>query len=102
MDNSTTVELPTEEDEDDIEMTEVLANGTPKSKRSGVWHFFMKTMEKNEKGFPLAKCRLCAEVPVMIACTNTSNMRKHLTRHHRSEYIVDVVSGQKVMHIAVI
>jgi hypothetical protein len=36
VDNSTTVMLIYEEDNDDIEMTEVLANDTPKSKRSGV------------------------------------------------------------------
>ncbi len=71
MDNSTTVELPTEEDEDNIEMTEVLANGTPKSKRSGVWHFFHENYGEEREGFSFGK------VSTMCQSSRYDSMYKH-------------------------
>ena len=66
--------------------------------KSVVWRFFKITDARNSKGMKYAKCGLCKppKPDCLIAVGNTSNMLQHLQRHHKEEYIVDAVTGQKV------
>lgn len=75
----------------------VEAEHTTKTK-SVVWRFFKITDARNAKGVRYAKCGLCKspKPDFLIVVGNTSNMLQHLQRHHKTEYLVDAVTGQKV------
>lgn len=64
----------------------------PRSK-SAVWMYF--GLKANEKGQPLntgeAICRLCRKI-VLAKGGNTTNLRSHLTRRHRSDFSESISS----------
>ena len=63
--------------------------------KSHVWKYF--GFFTNEDGTPVkdkAACRLC--LSKVSYCKNTTNLRVHLERHHRSEYTLLLkVEGDK-------
>jgi len=70
-----------------------------KKSRSPVWHFFNTTEQRLSKGILLAKCtlRIPPKPIALIGINNTTNMIQHLLRKHKSEYIVIIGTGQKVI-----
>ena len=78
---------------------QVLETAHTNKTKSAVWRFFKITDSRNAKGVKFAKCGLCVppKQPCLIAVGNTSNMLQHLQRHHKTEYLVDVVTGLKVI-----
>ena len=71
------------------------------SKKSAVWSFFLKTKRRHPKKIYLfAMYRLCIKLAfskrTFIGVLNTTNMRNHLIRKHKNEFVVDIASGQKV------
>jgi len=70
-----------------------------KKSRSPVWHFFKAAEQRSSKGVLLAKYTLCipSKHVALIGINNTTNMIQHLFRKHKQEYIVDIMTGQKVI-----
>ena len=78
--------------------TQALQNQPPNKTKSVVWRFFKIADARNSKWVKYSKCGLCKppKPNCLIAVGNTSNMLQHLQRHHKTEYLVDAVTGQKV------